>query len=47
MRREKKGDGNGVTKRGKREVQEKISGCSEGGYGESWCKEEDIENRML
>ena len=37
----KKGDGNGVTrKEKKREAEKKISGCSEGGYGKSWCKEE-------
>ena len=23
---------------GKREAKEKIFGCSEGGYGETWCK---------
>ena len=35
------GDENGVIrKEEKREAKEKISGCSEGGYGESWCKEE-------
>ena len=35
----KKGDGNAVTgKEEKREAKEKISGCNEGRYGESWCK---------
>ena len=37
----KKGDGNGVTgKEENREAEEKISGCSEGGYGGSWCEGE-------
>ena len=36
-----KGDGNRVTgKEEKREAEEKISGCSEGGYGRSWCEGE-------
>ena len=44
----KKGDGNVVTrKEEKREAKEKISGCSEGGYGEVSAREKDIENRML
>ena len=35
----KKGDGNGVIgKEEKREAKEKIFRCSEGRYGESWCK---------
>ena len=35
----KKGNGNGVTrKEEKREAKEKISGCSEEGYGASWCE---------
>ena len=39
--RMKKGDGNGATaKEEKREAKEKIFGCSEGSYGESWCKGE-------
>ena len=37
----KKDDGNGVTrKEEKRETKEKIFGCGEGGYRESWCKED-------
>ena len=37
----KKGDGNGVTEQEEtREAEEKISGCSEGGYGVSWCEGE-------
>ena len=37
----KKGDGNGVTgKEKKREAEEKISGCSEGGYEGSCCEGE-------
>ena len=33
-------DGNGVTgKEEKREAEEKISGCSEGGYEGTWCEE--------
>ena len=37
----KKGNGNGVTaKEEKREVEKKISGSIEGGYGESWCEGE-------
>ena len=37
----KKGDGNGITrKEEKKEAEEKISGCSEGGYGGSWCEGE-------
>ena len=34
----KKGDGNGVTRKEKREAKEKVSGCNEGGYERSWCK---------
>ena len=37
----KKGAGNGVTgKEAKKETEEKISGCSEGRYGGSWCEGE-------
>ena len=37
----KKDDGNGVTgKEEMKEAEEKISGCSEGGYGESGCEGE-------
>ena len=37
----KKGDGNRATrKEEKREGEEKISGCSEGGYEGSWCEGE-------
>ena len=37
----KKGDGNGVIgKEKKREAEEKISRCSEEGYGGSWCDRE-------
>ena len=40
-RRRKKSHGNRVTrKEKKRELEEKISGCSEGGYGGSWCEGE-------
>ena len=35
----KKDDGNQVAgKEEKRETKEKIFGCGEGGYGESWCE---------
>ena len=44
----KKGDGNGVIeKEEKREAKEKISGCSEGRYGEVGAREKDIKNRTL
>ena len=34
----KKGEGNGITgKEEKSEAEKKISGCSKGGYEESWC----------
>ena len=46
--RKKKGDRNEVTgKEEKREAEEKISGCSEGRYGEVGAREKDIENRTL
>ena len=31
----------------KREAEENISGCSEGGYGGSGAREKDIENRTM
>ena len=34
----KKGDGNEVTRKEEKREAKKISECSEGGYGESWCK---------
>ena len=37
----KKDDGNGITgKEKKREAKKKISRCSEGRYGKSWCNRE-------
>ena len=52
--RRKKGDGNRVTRKGKkREAKEKIFGCSEGGYERSWCegdkcwKQGTVEHHML
>ena len=44
----RQGDGNEFTrKEEKTEAKEKISGCSEGGYGKVGGREKDIENKML
>ena len=44
----KKGNGNGVTgKEEKRKALEKISRCSEEGYGEACAREKEIENKKL
>ena len=46
--RRKKGDGNGVTgKEEKREAKEKLFGCSEGRYGESWCRRRTLKQDAL